>query len=647
MLEFVKNKMRDFLGIETKSSGSYSLNLFPEWGRFEKVKEGDYASMVRSNKDYVYACINCLAFNVSKVPFYIYKHTAKEDVLIPEHPFYNLLKNPNENMLPNVLLYLLQAFLDATGNAYLYHPLTPVNRPGALYILESHLVNQRIEKGVFLYDYNHGGQMKTFTGAEVLHFMYPNMANKYSGLGPIEAGRMGINLNEYMSQYQLSLLANRARPDGVLKTDQDIGKKERRRAGKEWMKQYGGVDKAGRVAVLGKGLDYEVIALSPKDLAFVESKNMTIKDICVMFGVPLYKLGIVEDVNRANAEALEHSFQKDTIGPRLYWRDAYFTKLVQLYDPRLIVKSDNVVPRDKDYILKERELNLKTGVWVINDVKKQIGEDEVSYGRLPYLPFNLMQVGSAPSEKPEKVYVDTKNIKQWKEQYWKVYVRKTINEERLMIAKLRLYFDEQMKIVLRNIRKYGKGYKTDVSFFLFAMSEWNDKLAKIMKPLVQASVLSGGESLIEDFGLDVTFDITSPFVSDFFSMREMKIKHINRDTFDKLTKSLTEGIQDGETIKELSARVETVYSDAKGYRSRMIARTETNIANNFGHMESMRLAGIERKEWVTAGDEDVRFEHDLNGDQGCIDFNSEFYGTNEQYPGEINCRCVVIPCLEE
>jgi len=215
-----------------------------------------------------------------------------------------------------------------------------------------------------------------------------------------------------------------------------------------------------------------------------------------------------------------------------------------------------------------------------------------------------------------------------------------------MIARLRPYFEEQLRLVLRNLKKFGKTIKLDISFILFSMGEWNKKLDSIMSPLIRASVISGGESLIEDFGLGIDFDIASPFVGDFFDMREAKINHINRDTYDKLTKTLEEGITEGESIAKLSKRIESVYDDAKGYRSKLIARTETNTANNFGHMAAMQQAGIEKKEWVTANDEDVRDTHTMNQTQGCIGLHNEFYGTSEQYPGEPNCRCAVIPCLE-
>ena len=126
----------------------------------------------------------------------------------------------------------------------------------------------------------------------------------------------------------------------------------------------------------------------------------------------------------------------------------------------------------------------------------------------------------------------------------------------------------------------------------------------------------------------------------------MKIKHINRTTFNALTKELNEGIANGETVNELATRVEKVYVEAKGPRSKLIARTETNTANNYGHMEAMRQAAIEKKEWVTAGDEHVRIPHYDNEGDRCIGLNDTFSGTGEEYPTEPNCRCVVIPCME-
>jgi len=702
MLEFVKTGLRRFLGVSEKGSGTYSFQQNTLWGRFEKVKEGDYNSMVDAVLGWVYACIAVLQNNVAEVPMRVYKHTEKEDILIPDHIFYKLRDNPNEYMIGWELWSLLQGFLDATGNAYIYHPLTTVKRPGALYILPTNQVGLRIVNGVFLYDYNNGKGIKTYTKEEVLHLKYPSVKNIYKGMGPLEAARMGVNLDASMAQYQLSLIANKARPDILLKTDKKINKAERTRAGKEWQKLYGGPDKAGGIAVLGKGLDAVPISLSPSDLEYLKSREWNKNEICAIFNVPPYKLGEVEKVNMANAHELEHSFQKDTITPRLKLRDAYLTRLVQKYDPRLIIKSDNVVPRDKEFDLLQEDTDIKNGVRSRNEIRIKRGVDPKPGGDDLLVPFNLVPITQV-SGQPEKVVtsgfsIDTtvpiitghgnttnnarswktgqvywqgtkqEGLKQWKENndykivkrfphahnrkefketYWKVYVRKTINEERLMIAKLQPYFEAQLRQVLANLRKYSKSVKIDISFILFSLSQWNSKLVKIMHPLVQASVIGGAESLIEDFGLDIVFDISNPFVGDFFSMRENKIKHINRETFDKLTKSLTEGINKGETIKELSARVEGVYSEAKGSRSRMIARTETNTANNFGHMAAMQQAHIEKKEWITAMDDDVRYTHELNQDQGCVDFHSEFHGTNEQYPGEVNCRCVVIPCMEE
>jgi HK97 family phage portal protein len=675
MLEFVKSGMRKFLGLQEKGSGSYSFMQYPIWGRFDKIKEGDYQSMVDSVVGWVYACINILAFNVAKVPFHVYKEQPNdEDRLIENHPLYDLVKYPNEYMKAWEFWWLVQGFLDGTGNAFIYHPLNGVKRPMELYLLPTNYVKMRIENGKFYYDYNAGGTIQTFTGEEVLHMKYPSIQNINMGVGPLEAARAGVNLDAYMTNYQISLLANRARPDVVLKTTESISPAEAKRTAKEFKKQYGGVDKAGGIAVLGSNLDITTIGLNPADLEYLKSREFNKDEIAGIFNIPPYKLGKVEKVNMANAHELEHSFQADTIKPRLIMRDQYLTSLVQLYDPRLIIKSDNIVPRDREFELKQEEIDLRLGVVSRNEIRTKRGLDKVKGADELYIPFNMVPMGTASvmyqkpedskkPEKPEKTYIEdvrsreiesyakiafgkTMTRKQFKEHYWKAYVRKTEVEERLMISKLKPYFEEQMRLVISNLRKYHKGYKIDISFILFSMAAWNKKLDGTMEPLCRASVIGGAESLIEDFGLGITFDVSSPFVADFFAMRENKINHINRVTFDQLTVTLEQGIRDGETITQLAKRVEFVYDEAKGYRAKLIARTETNTANNFGHMAAMYQAGIEKKEWVTAHDDQVRDEHEQNELAGCIPITETFPGTGEEYPGEPNCRCTVIPCLE-
>lgn len=672
----LKNRLRQgvssflFPGLNDKIArvqGKKGVLTFEQYIDIEKggkIKAGDYQSMVKDIMGWAYSCINVLSFDVAKVPSYIYKVKGKELKLVEDHPYYKVRNNPNKFMLSWELKILTQGFLEATGNAYWYTPKTIIKRPYAIFILPSDRVTKRWDNGRFVYDYFNGRDSMTFEQEEIIHFKYPNLANINKGMGPMEAARLGINLETSMDVFQLALFKNKARPDGVLSTKEELEPDEAERLKIQWDKQHKGIEKVGSIAVLGYGAEYKPITISPKDMEFILSQERTMEKICAIFNVPPYKIGKVKDVNRANAHELEHSYQSNTIAPRLKMRDEYETQIVKWYDDTLVIKSDDVVPRDKLFLLKQEAQDLKYAVVVINEVREKRGLEPKPWGDVPFLPMNMFPIGSAAPPKEEegklfkfwdpgsvpsiKMMLKAYTKQQFKAQYWKYYIRRTEQEEKLMISKLQDYFVAQEKRVLANLKKHGKAYKQE-ELILFSLYDWDGKLLRLMEPLVRASVESGGSLLVEDFGLGIDFDIISPFVEDFFKGREKLIKGINTKTFNKLKKSLNEGYINGETIEQLRGRIEYVYKEAIGPRSALIARTEVNTANNFGHIESMRQAAVEKKEWVTAGDgvPPTRQTHMDNELDGCIGLNEIFEGTGEEYPSEPNCRCVVIPCLEQ
>jgi len=684
MLEGLKTRVKRFLDlepediirdvredIEVKGYGGYGFQFYPEWGRGEKVKPGDVNSMLMANVGWVYDCVNVLAINTATVPMKVYKPTEFEDKLIKDHPFYKLIKHPNNYQSSYDFKYLFQGFLDLTGSTYIHPVLNAFNRPVELHILPSQFVSKIRRDNKIFYEYTGTGTMQIFEFNQIIHVKYPNPQSPLQGLSPLEASRMAINLLAYMGQYQLSLMANRARPDALLHTEQSVSPQEAERVRIEWKKKYGGIDKAGEMAVLGSGLTYQQLSLSPADLEYLKSREFTQGEIAAAYNVPPHKLGRMGDVNKSSAHELEHSFQKDSISPRLWLRDMYLTdELISLYDPSLIVKSDNVIPIDKEFMREQEDMDLKHGVITINDVRARRNMKPVPYGNIIYLPFNLQPMGSAsiytesskPKKESEKIFIlqdggivkelnwgeheQTMPIqKQWQENHWRAYVKRTEVEEKNVISILGGFFDKQEKAVLRNLRKLGKEYK-DTEVYLPSLQEENKKLAALMIPLLTYSVIQGGESLVEDFGLGIEFDGSSPFVQTFFRGREKLIKDINNTTFEKLKFQIQQGINDGETMKEIAGRVETVFTEAKGPRAMKIARTEVNTANNYGHLEAMRQANVENNIWVTAADERVRDTHYANEGDGCIPREQPFSGTGEVIPSEANCRCEILPCIE-
>ena len=212
------------------------------------------------------------------------------------------------------------------------------------------------------------------------------MKDAFYGYGPLQAGILAADLSTSMNEYETNLFLNRAHPDWALTMPADVGKPtpdQRKRTEEEWNKKYRGIKKGGKLAFLFGGAELKQLSLSPKDMAFLQGRKATLKEIAAIFGVPLSKL-TTEDVNRANAEAGDYSYMKDTILPRLRRVEQKLNeKLLSMYDERLFCAFDNPVPADKEFHLKETTELLKVGYKTINEVRQEDGLDEVDYGNVP------------------------------------------------------------------------------------------------------------------------------------------------------------------------------------------------------------------------------------------------------------------------
>lgn len=142
-----------------------------------------------------------------------------------------------------------------------------------------------------------------------------------------------------------------------------------------------------------------------------------------------------------------------------------------------------------------------------------------------------------------------------------------------------------------------------------------------------------------------------PAIKRAFVISSHKIKNINRTTQNLVAEQLRSGLNAGEGLNELTARIRTTLGSNRA-RALSIARTQTAGAVSSGRHAGMQHAGVELKSWVTAGDEGVRPAHVDAGyryaEGIALDVPFEVAGEMLMYPGDpsgsaaniIMCRCV-------
>src|SRR5690606_2219699 len=108
------------------------------------------------------------------------------------------------------------------------------------------------------------------------------------GLSPIGLARHSIGLGLATQRFGGNWFRDGAAPSGQITTDQPMDPDQVKQAQQQWIATHGG----RRVpAVMAGGLKYEPISITPEDSQFLETRQFTVTEMCMLVGVPPYLLG--------------------------------------------------------------------------------------------------------------------------------------------------------------------------------------------------------------------------------------------------------------------------------------------------------------------------------------------------------------------
>jgi HK97 family phage portal protein len=331
---------------------------------------------------------------------------AAEDVEeILDHPALDLLKAVNVFDNAFDLKEMTSTFLDVSGNAFWYVAIGSLGIPAQIYLLRSQWVTVVPSEDDMIKGYIYGPNPETavrFEPSEIIHFKYPNLENPFYGRGCVEAAAYAVDRQRAMDIYEKATLANMGRPDFGVVYKGRIEPSQRKRIEAEWNSSYSGPDKGGRVKVIDEDASIQNFGWSPRELAFVEGRPWTMKEICAAFNVPV-ALVDTKDVNKANAETAEVFHAKYGILPRLRRIEQRLNQcLAPMYDDRLFFAFDNPVPSDRKAKMIERNHNLKNAVITVNEARAADGLDPVEWGDVPLAIQTVQAAQVQPEREPPK-----------------------------------------------------------------------------------------------------------------------------------------------------------------------------------------------------------------------------------------------------
>ncbi len=254
-------------------------------------------------------CIEILSDSMGKLPSFIMDSRTRERVDLPLLQLLNV--RPNEAMSPFVAKKVVETSRLVTGNGYEWILRSPrTGRITEIIPVPGELVEPwRDQSGRVWYTVTHPwtGEPMRLPQEDICHYKAASR-DGLKGVGVLRRASEVIASSLAAQQYERAYYENGGQPSGVLRTESDLGgyaedpegkpltrsdgswitRKDQLRS--EWEKVHAGPNNSHRVAILDFGLDYKPLSVSNQDAQFIESREVSVRDIARYFGVPLYKL---------------------------------------------------------------------------------------------------------------------------------------------------------------------------------------------------------------------------------------------------------------------------------------------------------------------------------------------------------------------
>jgi HK97 family phage portal protein len=149
------------------------------------------------------------------------------------------------------------------------------------------------------------------------------------GEGVLQRAAADLELHGRIQRYSSGVYRSGV-PSGYLKHSGavDLTQKEADALRLAWDNAHASADTRA-TAILSAALDYQVIGVSPEDMAVIESKRLSLLDVALAFGVPPYKLGVpVGSMTYSSVEMETQNLVTETLAPKAARVEAVLSPLL-------------------------------------------------------------------------------------------------------------------------------------------------------------------------------------------------------------------------------------------------------------------------------------------------------------------------------
>ena len=326
----------------------------------------------------IYRCINIIATNAATVTPIVKVNGER----VENHPLELLLKRPNVDC--GGVEFLIEAYSWALLTGNLFQEKLKVrgqvselwNWEPYAFSIERSKINRRMPAA---YVFGKGSasvrrwEVDPITGkSEMMHWglFNPSADEAFMGQSPLAAAASAGDQLNAANKWRYNLLKNDCRPSGVLSTDQPITTSDEKTLSQRLKEKA-----QSKFLLLGGGLKWQQLGLTPKDADHLAGSKFNKQEICEVFGVPTQLLGIEGSQTFANMEQAILHLYNETVLPLV---ELYFSELNRWFAPEFgegieICYNENDIKALEPERKAALETRLKSDVLTMNEKRDLLG----------------------------------------------------------------------------------------------------------------------------------------------------------------------------------------------------------------------------------------------------------------------------------
>lgn len=429
MLDWLRDAQED---VRRKAAG----DLIPTWqvGLRQDPEDNvtNFATDGYARNSLIYACIRERATAFSPLPVQVLRPQTGADVerpaMVPvvDHPFVELLNDPNDIQDGGQFAEELVTHLDISGNVYIEKVPRSENvnrrrrldgldvqelsviRPDYIKIIPG-TTRERDTYAVVI----EGRERRRIPRARMIHLKLPNPANDFYGLSPIATLINEGNVDRSMTEFEYAFFRNAGVPMGVITTKKRTSVDETAQIKSQWRQAFNGVRRWFDVLVTNADvMEYKPLAIPQKDMELENTRDLVESRICAVYGVPPIIVGALVGLKRStydNYERARQSFVSETLVPLA----SFFAKGLErelFADLRVTADRGAHVAYDFSGVkaladqqaakLEAAARLINTGAYTVNQAHRLMGIEEIAGA--DFYVRNLNQIAEAEALSGER-----------------------------------------------------------------------------------------------------------------------------------------------------------------------------------------------------------------------------------------------------